>query len=1194
MRPIPPSSPARAAAASPVARAAALLCAVLAVPALALAQIRTDGTVGSPAKALTGPAFLIPQELGRLSGANLFHSFQTFNIGTGESATFTTSTGGIANVISRVTGGGLSRIDGLLKLAAAEGAPAFFFINPAGVTFGAGAAVDVPGAFHVSTADALVFRDGRFHADPAKASSFSAAPPEAFGFLGSQRAAVRFEPGSFQRDGVPVLLPAAGLGVAAGDVLIDGAVLAVRGAGGLRIAATGSDMVDVPVTGALPTLSGQVLVRNGALLATASRGAVDGGPIQIGAGDLALEGGSLVQPLVGTEATGRGGSVEVSVRGRFTATDESGIWTRSDAAADAGAISVRAGSLMFERGAYLYSLANGGGRAGAIDVAVTGAVDLRGGASISSDTGGTFAGQGIRLQAAALSLADGAYIRNIVSGRGAPGDIVLDVTGLVDVRGGADVTTLTTDAARAGNITVRTGSLAMSTDGLIASLSSERATGGTGRVEVVARGHVSLASRAKLLSSSASARGDAAGVRVSAASMSLDDADISSSAASPVGSAAAGSVDLAVDGLLLLGNGSSIDTSTAADGDAGVITVRARDLTLQGNSRLGSEALSSGGRGRGAAGSIELVVPGTLTLRDVAALSTSTFGSGAAGAIRVRAGSVLLDGQALIRSNAQANSLGVGGNIDVGVTETLAIRNRSSVTAATEGAGSAGAISVVAGSILLDGSSSINSASTLTATGDAGRVAVTTTGDLSMSRSAFITSEAAGAGRAGEIALQARNLTLDTGAGISSRGDAGRVDITASGDVRLLNSSRQAEQATLISTSAPTRGAGGALSIRAANLLVDSLAGGVSSFAGGTARGGSVAITATGEVRVLQGGLSATTFGSGAAGSVEVRAARVEVAGAAAGVSATAFAGSGGQTGNVVVAASERISLADGASVSTGNDAVVLDAMPRQPTTLRLTAPDISLRDGAVVSAASTGNVAASAVVVEAGRSLLLDRSAITTEANTGNGGPIRVVAGDAAVSLRRSVVATSVFGLQGDGGDIDLAARTLLLDNGFIQANTAATNARGGLVRIATGALVASGNTLFLGGDTPLVFRSDLFGFNVIQAAAPTGVSGVVDLSSPVLDLTGSLRALRADVVDSGGLGRSLCQTSGGSSLALAGRGGLPPSARGLQRVDPAFAATSADRVDRDRGASTGDGALAAVGLPVAPGLGPDLRGCL
>jgi large exoprotein involved in heme utilization and adhesion len=76
------------------------------------AQITTDGTVG-PAQNLPGPDYQIGPDLGQQHGGNLFHSFQDFNLQSWESATFS-GPNHIQNVISRVTGGNPSRIDGLI------------------------------------------------------------------------------------------------------------------------------------------------------------------------------------------------------------------------------------------------------------------------------------------------------------------------------------------------------------------------------------------------------------------------------------------------------------------------------------------------------------------------------------------------------------------------------------------------------------------------------------------------------------------------------------------------------------------------------------------------------------------------------------------------------------------------------------------------------------------------------------------------------------------------------------------------------------------------------------------------------------------------------------------------------------------------------------------------------------------------
>src|SRR3954447_4635280 len=120
------------------------------------AQIITDGSVG-PKVSLSGSQVDIGADLGTRSGANLFHSFEKFGIATGQTATFT-GPGTVRNVISRVTGGEISNIDGTLR--STVGQADLYFLNPAGVIFGPNARLDVPGSLHVSTAHELRFADG--------------------------------------------------------------------------------------------------------------------------------------------------------------------------------------------------------------------------------------------------------------------------------------------------------------------------------------------------------------------------------------------------------------------------------------------------------------------------------------------------------------------------------------------------------------------------------------------------------------------------------------------------------------------------------------------------------------------------------------------------------------------------------------------------------------------------------------------------------------------------------------------------------------------------------------------------------------------------------------------------------------------------------------------------------------------------
>ena len=94
-------------------------------------EIVRDGSVGSGPLTLTpatgGGPVLITEEHGQLAGENLLHSFSAFDLDAGEWARFE-ATSTVSNVISRVTGGSPSRIDGRLESAIPNAD--FFFINP--------------------------------------------------------------------------------------------------------------------------------------------------------------------------------------------------------------------------------------------------------------------------------------------------------------------------------------------------------------------------------------------------------------------------------------------------------------------------------------------------------------------------------------------------------------------------------------------------------------------------------------------------------------------------------------------------------------------------------------------------------------------------------------------------------------------------------------------------------------------------------------------------------------------------------------------------------------------------------------------------------------------------------------------------------------------------------------------------------
>jgi filamentous hemagglutinin family protein len=219
--------------------------------------IRPDGTLGT-AVTQSGSVYDITGGTRPGNGPNLFHSFDRFSVGTNDTARFS-GPSGIANILSRVTGGQQSSIDGRLQseMAGAN----LYLLNPSGVLFGPNASLDVKGSFHVSTADFLRFADGAtFSANLSEKTTLTVAPPSAFGFLGPNPAAIAIRGSALQ---VPV---GQALSVVGGEVQVAGGSLVAESGRSL----TGGSTVQPTRAGAGPS--------GGRLHAPGPAGALTGGP----------------------------------------------------------------------------------------------------------------------------------------------------------------------------------------------------------------------------------------------------------------------------------------------------------------------------------------------------------------------------------------------------------------------------------------------------------------------------------------------------------------------------------------------------------------------------------------------------------------------------------------------------------------------------------------------------------------------------------------------------------------------------------------------------------------------------------------------------------------------------------------------------------------------------------------------------
>ncbi len=149
---------------------------LLAVAQPGLGQVTVDASLGVEGAVLrpglglpngdtaAQPGFRI--QGGAVRGANLFHSFEQFNVADGQWVFFDNPLG-IEQILTRVTGNEPSQILGTLGV---DGPANLFLLNPQGIRFGPDAQLDLSGSFTASTAERLDFANG---------STFRAVLPEA-------------------------------------------------------------------------------------------------------------------------------------------------------------------------------------------------------------------------------------------------------------------------------------------------------------------------------------------------------------------------------------------------------------------------------------------------------------------------------------------------------------------------------------------------------------------------------------------------------------------------------------------------------------------------------------------------------------------------------------------------------------------------------------------------------------------------------------------------------------------------------------------------------------------------------------------------------------------------------------------------------------------------------------------------------
>ncbi|MBD1837946.1 CHAT domain-containing protein [Coleofasciculus sp. FACHB-64] len=154
-------------------------------PTFAQAQSITTAPGGTNTNVTTsGNQFNITG--GKLSadGGNLFHSFNEFGLEQNQIANFL-SNPSIHNILGRVTSGNPSIINGLIQVSGSNSTN-LYLMNPAGIVFGSGASLNVPGSFTATTATGIGIGDNWFNAfDPNNYANL-VGTPNLFAFTTSQ------------------------------------------------------------------------------------------------------------------------------------------------------------------------------------------------------------------------------------------------------------------------------------------------------------------------------------------------------------------------------------------------------------------------------------------------------------------------------------------------------------------------------------------------------------------------------------------------------------------------------------------------------------------------------------------------------------------------------------------------------------------------------------------------------------------------------------------------------------------------------------------------------------------------------------------------------------------------------------------------------------------------------------------------
>ncbi len=615
----------------------------------AIAQVTSDGTTNTTVNQ-SGNNFTILNGIEK--GNNLFHSFSNFSVPTGGSATFDlVNTPNITTIFSRVTGGNISHIDGLISTLNSSNPVSLFLMNPAGIVFGKNASLNIGGSFVGTTAESIRFADG-------------------FEF-----SAVNFQTTPLLTISVPVGLQ---MGSNAGAIAVQGTGHTLT----LKDSRTPINRTPSPTQlrvqpGKTLALVGGTLNLHGTTL-TAEQGRIELGSL----GEAGLV--SLVPTTQGyTLGYSNGQSFGNIQLEKKSLLDVSGV--------NAGSVQVQGKHIQVTDSSLVLAQNLGNLPGGNLHLQASAGIDVTGTFSgIRSETLGIGTSGSISVITPRFSLQQGSAINNTTFGTATSGNVqvdasVLEISGFSPISStGSLINTATSGSGNAGNVFVNGDSLLVSDGAGLSSIS--RGSGDSGQVvirnmETTVRGSNS-APMGTRIGATAFSTGNAKTITLDTARLYLQDGGAITTSSFSAGHG--GDIRInATESIQIIGSNNVINNSGISNSSI-TSSVLSLSPTLQKRFNVFY------GTPVGNAGTVSITTP-NLTLQDGGAVSVTNDGSGNGGSINLTADSIELKNQALIQAKTTS---GDGGNISLGVGKLLQLRDNSQITATAGGNGNGGNVNI--------------------------------------------------------------------------------------------------------------------------------------------------------------------------------------------------------------------------------------------------------------------------------------------------------------------------------------------------------------------------------------------------------------------------------------------------------------------------------------------------------------------